>query len=472
MRIRDVTFRCWKSHPGVRQSPAEMVLLKSIVGRLKSRAATTPLTDQAEIGRLYSKWRVRILYATTGGYAVFYFVRNNLSIATPAITKEFAISNTAWGAMLGASGLVYGISKFSSGLLADALNPRFLLPVGLFLSALANVFFGFGKGMGYFTVLWMLNSVFSGVGVPPCARLLKHWFGPREIGRAWGVWNSSHQIGSAIIVVVAGFLVAHYGWRSAFLVPAAVAIAASFWLHNRLADSPESLGLPSIEDHQARSEPGAGGAERGRTDIAGFWDMFRRRILTNKGVWIVSIANFFVYVVRIGIVNWSPKYLTEAKHLTLASASVCVLSFEIAGMFGAFASGWLSDSVFKGRRGPVSAGFMFVLIGLVLALFRVTNGDALTLGLIFAGLGFFVYGPQMLVAVAATDFSTKEASASAVGLTGLLGYLGVTFCGPATGILVDKFGWGAALWLYAASAAIGFVLLATTWNRKANLAET
>ena len=142
------------------------------------------------------------------------------------------------------------------------------------------------------------------------------------------------------------------------------------------------------------------------------------------------------------------------------------------GCFGAFAAGWLSDKVFKGRRGPVSAGFMFVLIGLVLALFRVTNGDSLTLGLIFAGLGFFVYGPQMLVAVAATDFSTKEASASAVGLTGLLGYLGVTFCGPATGILVDKFGWDAALWLYAGSAAIGFVLLAATWNRTAALAET
>jgi sugar phosphate permease len=445
-----------------------MALLKSIVGSLKSRAAATPLRDRAEIGRLYSKWRVRILYATTGGYAVFYFVRNNLSIAAPAITREFAISNAVWGTMLGLSGLVYGISKFSSGLLADVFNPRFLLPAGLFLSALANIFFGFGRGMGYFTALWMLNSVFSGVGVPPCARLLKHWFAPREIGRAWGVWNASHQIGSAVIVVAAGCLVVHCGWRSAFFVPAAVAIAASFWLHNRLADSPESLGLPAIEDHQAPPGADAGMGGRARGEPGGFWGMIRRRILTNRGVWLVSIANFFVYVVRIGIVNWSPKYLTEAKHLTLGSASVCVLSFEIAGMFGAFVSGWLSDGVFRGRRGPVSAGFMFVLIGLVLALFRVTNGDALTLGLIFAGLGFFVYGPQMLVAVAATDFSTKEAAASAVGLTGLLGYLGVTFCGPATGILVDKFGWNAALWLYAASAAIGFILLATTWNRKAS----
>lgn len=44
----------------------------------------------------------------------------------------------------------------------------------------------------------------------------------------------------------------------------------------------------------------------------------------------------------------------------------------------------------------------------------------------FVAHEFFVYGPQLLIAVAAADFATKAAAASAVGLTGLFGYLGAS----------------------------------------------
>jgi OPA family glycerol-3-phosphate transporter-like MFS transporter/OPA family sugar phosphate sensor protein UhpC-like MFS transporter len=146
-------------------------------------------------------------------------------------------------------------------------------------------------------------------------------------------------------------------------------------------------------------------------------------------------------------------------------AGVSLSAFEIAGIFGAYASGWLSDTAFKGRRGPVSTAFMVCLLGSVLALFAVHSGQVVVMTVLFAALGFFVYGPQMLVAVAAADFATKVASASAVGLTGLFGYLGATFCNLVTGVLVDRYGWNGAIWLYAGSAVVGTLLLATTWNR-------
>ena len=64
--------------------------------------------------------------------------------------------------------------------------------------------------------------------MPPCVRLLTSWYSPREIGRAWGIWNASHQIGGAVIAVWAGWLVSHYGWRSAFWVPALVCVKILF----------------------------------------------------------------------------------------------------------------------------------------------------------------------------------------------------------------------------------------------------
>jgi sugar phosphate permease len=112
---------------------------------------------------------------------------------------------------------------------------------------------------------------------------------------------------------------------------------------------------------------------------------------------------------------------------------------------------------------------MLCLVASVLALFAVPSGRVPAMMALFAALGFFVYGPQMLVAVAAADFATKVASASAVGLTGLFGYLGAAFCNLATGMLVDRYGWNGALWLYAVSAVVGCALLASTWAKASPL---
>lgn len=72
----------------------------------------------------------------------------------------------------------------------------------------------------------------------------------------------------------------------------------------------------------------------------------------------------------------------------------------------------------------------------------------------------------MLIAMAAADYATKAAASSAVGLTGLLGYLGASVCGIATGVLADHFGWDGVRWFYGGAAVIGAALLALTWSAK------
>ncbi len=420
-----------------------------------------PVRDPAEIDRLYRYWRVRVMYAMTTGYALYYFTRKNISMAAKSITDEFGFTNTQWGMVLSAATVVYALSKFLSGVIGDRANPRWLMAGGLLLSALVNVAFGFAAGLGSFVALWALNNLFQGAGSPPCFRLLTHWFSPREIGRAWGVWNASHQIGGAVIAVWAGWLVTHYGWRAAFWAPAAVCLVGAFWLFNRLTDSPEAMGLPPVEVYKEGAAPVAAS----RHDDS-FWGIFREHILTNPWVWVVSFANFFIYIVRIGILDWAPKYLVEAKNFSLKDAGWALSAFELAGIFGAYAAGWISDRM-DGRRGPASVMFMILLIVSVGILFFVPAGQRLTMAVVFTAIGFFVYGPQMLVAVAAADFATKVASSSAVGLTGLLGYLGATLCGVGTGAIADHYGWDGVLWFYGISAVIGCALLATTWHKTA-----
>ena len=87
------------------------------------------------------------------------------------------------------------------------------------------------------------------------------------------------------------------------------------------------------------------------------------------------------------------------------------------------------------------------------------------------GIGFLISGPQILIGVAAADFATKRAAATASGFTGTLGYAGTAFAGFGTGYLADNFGWSAVFVATIISAAIAAAFLALTWNKRSALLE-
>ena len=70
----------------------------------------------------------------------------------------------------------------------------------------------------------MLNGWFQGMGFPPCARLLTHWFAPKEFATKMSIWNISHSLGAGLILVLCGFVLVPISWRLCFLVPAAIAL--------------------------------------------------------------------------------------------------------------------------------------------------------------------------------------------------------------------------------------------------------
>lgn len=419
------------------------------------------------LAAVYRYWQVRTLYAMVIGYAVFYFVRKNFSIANPRIREDLGISATEMGFILGAHLIVYGISKFLSGVLADRSNARYFMAIGLVLSALLNIAFGFSSSIYLLGMFWILNGLVQGSGVPPCSRMITAWFPRRSSGTAWGLWNSSHQIGGAIIAVLAGWLAINYGWRSAFFIPAVIALITSLFLINRLRDRPASLGLPSVEEHHEEGDD----QEQNAREIADMnasslstRELLFQHVFNKPAIWFVCFANFFVYIVRLGFLDWGTSYLEEVGLPKEFGGSVIAI-FEIAGLIGAFAAGFLSDRFTGGRRAPVSILFMVGLIAALMTLWIAPGSGFYYLGGLFGAVGFLVYGPQMLVAVVAANAAPRAAGA-AVGLTGLFGYLGSTVCSPTTGILLDNYGADAVMLFYLGSAVLGTVLFILSASRE------
>src|SRR5690606_8916288 len=119
---------------------------------------------------------IRILYSTIIGYAAYYLVRQNFSMAMPGLMEEFGYTKVELGWIVTIFSIVYGIGKFFNGYLSDRSNARYFMSIGLFLSAIVSVFMGLGVGLGTMGVIWGINAWFQSMGWPPAARMLTHWF--------------------------------------------------------------------------------------------------------------------------------------------------------------------------------------------------------------------------------------------------------------------------------------------------------
>ncbi len=418
-----------------------------------------------DIAWKYRYWRIRVMYAMIFGYATFYLVRLNFAMAIPTMMEELHYTKQQFGWILTLAAIIYGIGKFINGYLSDRSNARFFISIALIGTAVMNFVMGFGQSLLFFAIVWGLNSWFQSMAWPPISRLLTHWYSPKELGTKWGLWNSSHQIGGATIFILAAYLIEHYGWKSAFFVPSIVGIIMSFFLYNRLRDTPQSMGLPAVEYYK-----GLRPVEEKEEEYISNKDLCKR-VFRNKLLWYVCFGNMFLYIVRMGVMTWAPSFLKEMKGSTLLLSGGQAAAFEIAGLLGGIAAGWLSDHVFLGRRGPVSVIYM---LSLVCALFCFWKAPAdavwLNTALMF-GVGFLVYGPQVLVGVAAADFASKKAVGMATGLTGTMGYLGGAISGIGVGYVAEHYGWEGGFIFFTVSALAGALMFALTWHHRAQSLE-
>jgi sugar phosphate permease len=421
--------------------------------------AALALTNADEISHQYRRWQKRVLISSIIGYATFYFVRKNLSIAMPFMEAELGIQKTQLGLFLTLHGLLYGISKFANGFLGDRANARVFMATGLGMSAILNVLFGFNSTVVALGVIWTLNGWFQGMGFPPCARLVANWFSPRELATKFALWNMSHPIGGGLVVILCGYLVG-ISWRLCFFIPAGIALLCAVFLWLTLPDTPPSVGLPEIEG-TANDSTNQGSREQ-------FGRFVIEHVFSNKYIWIVSLANFFVYIIRYAVLDWGPTLLTQAKHIQITHAGWMVGGFEFSGLFGAVIAGWLTDQYFGGRAIRVCLAYM-ILAGICVFLFwKIPGQSELATAALLGAAGFFVYGPQCLLAVAAANLATKKAAATAIGLTSIFGYASTVFSGWGLGLLVQNYGWDPAFKGLLVAAALGSLLFALAWPAKAH----
>lgn len=344
--------------------------------------------------RSFNHWQIRTIIVTMIGYALFYFVRKNFSIAMPGLTAEFGISKVSLGLFLTLHGIIYGLSRFVNGIIADRGSAKVVASVGLLLCAVANILFGFSDTIAnwivalaaksgttvafssvliYFMgIIWVINGYLQGMGIPPFTKIMTHWIHPDELATKMSIWNMSHSIGAGLVFGLCGwFIMPHLGadmsanadvvatitanlgagsspeevlsfaqhfgaWRLCFIIPAIFALAGALGIFLLVKNSPSDVGFAEVVE----KKEGSGDIQTAEQK-AEYNAFVRRKVFGNRLIWTLGITNFFVYIVRFAALDWGPTLLTESKGLSLAMATTLCIVFEfIGGNLGMVVAGW------------------------------------------------------------------------------------------------------------------------------------
>lgn len=412
---------------------------------------------------VFNQWRLRICFSIFFGYAIFYFTRKSLTFAMPFMTESLGYTKAELGILASVLYFSYGISKFVSGMSADRSNPRYFMAFGLIMTGVCNICFGMSSSIWLFALFWALNGWFQAWGWPASCKLLNFWFEKAERGFWYSLCSTSHNLGGALIPIIVVFSAEAFGWRFALFIPAVISIFMGIALIFLLRDVPRSLKLPTVEDFKSNPDEYTDLVTETKHPSLKFQEIIKF-VLLNKYVWIFAISYFFVYVIRTAINDWTMFYLIEAKEASHFLAGLGVTLFEIGGFVGMILTGFVSDIIWKGNRVPSMVICAFGLGASLIGLWYSPPGNIYLDLALLALIGAFVFGPQMIVGLAAAEYVDKRASSSANGFAGTLGYFGAAAAGFPIGKLIDTWGWDVFFLTQTVCAIIICVLLLPLWG--------
>src|SRR5713226_2130951 len=284
--------------------------------------------------------RLRVFTLTWVSYATYYFARKNFPVAKRTIQTELGVSTAGLAAIDTGYLATYAIGQFAGGWLGDRIGSRRLIGYGMIASAFLIAAFGASSSAMLFALFFGLNGFLQATGWPGNVKAMAAWYGPTERGAVMGFWSTCFQVGPLAATALSAWLLAHFGWRTAFFGPAVWVALVGLLVLLLLQESPH-------EHEPLASRPPK--ADRQTVKAAA------REALRNPIVWLLGASYFGMKLIRYCIDFWLPYYLEKSLGYPRDTAAYVSTAFQFGGIFGAIIVGWISDKLFPGRRGAIAA---------------------------------------------------------------------------------------------------------------------
>jgi len=279
-----------------------------------------------------SRW-VPISFLFVGGM-INYMDRSALSVAAPLVMKDLRLDAAQLGIIFSSFFAGYALFTLIGGYAADLFGPKRVFALSM---STWSVFCGLTAAAGGFSSLLVVRVLF-GCGEGPfgaaASKMVSNWFPPRQIATAIGIANAGTPIGGALAGAVAGWLAVRYGWRTSFVVLAAMGLLWTLCWALAVTDRPvvhqEQRDLENLKEEHPRL------AAQSESRPLSFY-------LQQPTVIATGISFFSYAYVLYFFLSWFPSYLTMSRHLDVSRMSLLNAIPWILGTFGLLLSGLICD---------------------------------------------------------------------------------------------------------------------------------
>lgn len=365
---------------------------------------------------------------------IMFVARQALSVMAPVLRTVFHLSNEAYGRIVSALGFGMMSGEFPMGMLMDWLGARLGLSVAVAWWSMATgslALAGSGLQLGL-SQLWKGTGecgAYSG-GIKTVTRL----FEKKDRTLAIGIFNGGSVIGATLAPPVIVYLLQHYGFRIAFLVPTAAGflwIPLWWFLYKREAKVKSELALPRVS---------------------------LRQMLGKSSSWAVMLCRGFIGPVMQFYWYWTPSYLFSGLHMSMTEIGLLgwipFLMGDVGGVLGGWVAGVLlrrGISVRNTRRISMYGSALLCVVSLAVPYMRGVGPAVAMISIAVAADNFL--SAHMFGAV--TDLFPDEQVGRATGLTGIAGGLTGMLFPLLTGWLVDRISYAPVFLLVAIMPMVG-----------------
>jgi OPA family glycerol-3-phosphate transporter-like MFS transporter len=385
-------------------------------------------------------------------YFTSYIGRLNYSSVMSVMIDEGILSLSQAGLIGMIYFFAYGFGQLANGVLGDKMNPRYMICVGLVLSALANFVMGFAGAFLLMALMWGINGYAQAMLWPPMIRIFAERF-TKEAKTKYSInIASSLALGTLTSYFLSACMMKFATWHAAFYLAATLLLLVAFiWTQGygrveRFLEN-QTYEIDEVEEMEVVAVK--------KSEIP------LMTLVLESGLLVLLFPVVIHGILKDGMTQWVPTFIYERFDVSASFSVIVTMVLPLINLTGAYMAGFVDKR--HRHREILSSTYFFGIatLSLILLYLAGTRSVLLTVLLFAVITAVMMAVNTIFINLVPLNFEAEGKVSTVSGFLNAAAYLGSAISTFVVGVLIEHFGWDVAIlgWIIVTAAAFVCVLI-------------
>lgn len=392
-----------------------------------------PILHEQDRPKAFYRWRMLIVGFGIMSEMLVFFQRGCATIVADPMSKDYNVDVAKLSLFSSVYFYIFGFLQPFTGILADILEPGYLIGGGTLISSIGTLITGISKTL----FVGCIGRVFVGIGCSAiyicCIRFIANWYDLKSFARSAGLFISVSAIGG----VIANFPLAMYadivGWRWSFYTIAIIGSITGFLDLFIIRGSPTAKGFEKVNAEEA--DP-----------VHDYKEKFKqlksnvKSIVTVPSFWFCAFWAFLINGSYLSVNGmWGAPYLMDVMGYSSQNAGVCLMGLSFSIIVLSYIIPLISDLLKTKKWTIFVLSLAGILVILPLAFFPKKLSTPIFMFLFFC-YAMTTTSVATIVYPLVREYSNVSASATSIAFANSASFIGSSILQIVSGVIVKKFG--------------------------------